>query len=241
MVRHQTTPVTGVGLQWLRCVSRVGLGPLFDFLGFVMDIFPSSLPLPPSSIITLDFIEYDFILEEFRPGRKKAASPNRPVTPTSTPDPVLKPKPVVESGPEVVPDLAKPALEATPQSSDAGELTRLVEGSKELIYRPTNVEVVSGKVRSRGVVHSLGRKHLLLATPGKSVAFGRQLTVRFPVPVKGRKVFLDLHCDVGAANPMEGRNAVAWDLAIRSIEGEPAPGLWKRWVQFLLERKSFLG
>ena len=70
VVRHQTTPVTGVGLQWLRCVSRVGLDPLFDFLGFVMDLFPSSLPLPPSSVAAQDFIEYDFILDEFRPGRK---------------------------------------------------------------------------------------------------------------------------------------------------------------------------
>jgi len=242
VVRHQTTPITGLGLQWLRCVSRVGLGPLFDFLGFVMDLFPSSLPLPPNSVIALDFIEYDFVLEEFRPGRKKAASPNRPAAQPLTPDPEPKPKPVSESGPEVVPDLDTPAIEATPhQSSDAGELIRLVEGSRELIYRPTNVEVISGKTRSRGVVHSLGQNHLLLATPGKKVAFGRQLSVKIPVPVKGKKIFLDLHCDVSAANPMEGRDAVAWDLAIRSIEGEPTPGLWKRWVQFLLERKSFLG
>ena len=133
-------------------------------------------------------------------------------------------------------------LESTPNGSPSakGELARLLEGSTELIYRPTTVEVLVGGTRIRGVVHSLGRQQLLMATPGKEVVAGTRLTVRFPVPLKGRKVMLDLLCDVGAASPMEGRDAVSYDLTIRGVEKEPAPGLWQRWVQYLLEKRAFI-
>lgn len=301
VVRHQTTPATALGLQWLRCVSRVGLQPMYDFLGFVLDLFPSSLPLPSGSVAHLDHLEYDFVLEEFRPGgiadkgweppraalklQSKAhppragggaaPAPEPPAEPPPTPRVSLKsavldaatqlrggtapsqPGPaatsVAEDAPpceddedeDTLPGIEEPevpALEPGPRRAGGrGDLTRLLEGSRELIYRPTTVETILGPLRSRGVVHSLGRKALLLAVPGTEVFQGRELVVRFPVPVRGRKAVVDLRCAVEKASRMEGRDAVAYDLRILFAESEPAPGLWERWVRHLFERRSFQG
>lgn len=296
VVRQQTAPTTGVGLQWLRCVSRVGLQPMYDFLGFVLDLYPSALPLPSGPVTTIDFVEFDFVLQEFRPGRAEdrnlssggvrqettyrkrtplagtlhseavlAASrlqtrgDEDATEPKPPPAPPLKPAPQQQqeweqqqaTAPRAKPAPA-PASDAftkaldelgdeLPPAAPAGELTRLLEGSKELIYRPTKVEVVIGATRFRGVVHSLGRQHLLLATPGRTVAPATRMTVRFPVPLRGQKVTIDLLCAITAASPMEDRDAVSYDLLIRAVDKEPAPGLWERWVRYLLEKRAFIG
>jgi hypothetical protein len=103
------------------------------------------------------------------------------------------------------------------------------------------VEVIIGSTRSRAVVHSIGRHNLLLATPGSDVLPATRMVVRFPVPVKGRKVLLELQCAITAANVMESREAVSYDLEISAVENEPAPGLWGRWVRYLLEKRAFIG
>ncbi len=128
-----------------------------------------------------------------------------------------------------------------PPQEIKGELTRLLEGSKELVYRPTKVEVIIGTVRTRGVVHSIGRHNLLLATPGRSVAPATRMKVRFPVPLRGKQVQLELHCAITAASPMTDRDAVSYDLLIRAVDNEPVKGLWERWVRYLLEKRAFIG
>ncbi|MFH1529989.1 MAG: PilZ domain-containing protein [Pseudomonadota bacterium] len=239
VVRHQTTPVSGVGLQWLRCVSRVGLQPMLDFLGFVLDLYPSTLPLPASEVTTLDFVEFDFVLQEFRPGRleDRGWDPDgaRPTTGGRTPllrslrtDAVLAAAPTRE---EEAPPPPEPPEE---------ERSFPFEASRELVYRPTTVEVVIGARRIRGVVHSLGRRHLLLATPGGDTVAATHLMVRFPVPLKGQKIIVQLHCDIRGANPMEGRDAVSYDLQIQTADEGSEPGIWERWVRFLLEKRVFI-
>ncbi len=313
VVRHQTVPVTGVGLRWLRCVSRVGLQPMYEFLGFVVDLYPSALPLPSGTVSTIDFVEFDFVLQEFRPGRAEdrhldsyahsaetsyrrrtplagtlrteavlataklqsndAAAASKPEPPAGAPaepqaatapsaSPLrpgpqqlaqweqqqeaqhpAAPRPAPPPGPAA--DAFTAAMDELgderPPAVPSGELTRHLEGSKELVYRPTKVEVVIGTTRARGVVHSLGRQNLLLATPGRSVASATRMLVRFPVPVRGQKITLDLHCAITAASPMKSRDAVSYDLLIHAVENEPAPGLWERWVRYLIDKRAFVG
>ncbi|MFH1530714.1 MAG: PilZ domain-containing protein [Pseudomonadota bacterium] len=65
VVRKQEEPVRGVGIQWVRCVSRNGIQAVFDLLAFYLGLFPASLPMPMPSVAAADSVAYDFQRKRF--------------------------------------------------------------------------------------------------------------------------------------------------------------------------------
>ena len=65
VVRKQDEPVHGVGIEWVRCVSRNGIQAVFDLLAFYLGLFPASLPMPMPSIAAAETVAYDFKRRQF--------------------------------------------------------------------------------------------------------------------------------------------------------------------------------
>lgn len=231
VVRQQRSPRTGVALQWLKCETCRGMSPLEDVLANIVGLPPAAHPQPPAHVAALPDLEYDFILQETRPGRGRADAWDAKRTGEF-------PVPVWRNG---TPDTgtlapAAPAVPDLPEDDFEDENTE-VEG-RRLVFRPTNVEVRAGVERIPGVVHSQGHDELLLAlSEGKTLRLGG-VTVIYPVPAQGRKIPLEIDCVVRTAEPMADVDAVAHDLTIRRVHGNRGAELWARWVNHLFERKG---
>jgi hypothetical protein len=65
VVRTHEGPVRGVGIEWVRCVSRNGIQAVFDLLAFYLGLFPASLPMPMPSVAASDSVAYDFQRKRF--------------------------------------------------------------------------------------------------------------------------------------------------------------------------------
>ena len=65
VVRKQDEPVHGVGIEWVRCVSRNGIQAVFDLLAFYLGMFPAALPMPMPSVAAADSVAYDFQRKRF--------------------------------------------------------------------------------------------------------------------------------------------------------------------------------
>ncbi len=65
IVRKQEEPIRGVGIEWVRCVSRNGIQAVFDLLAFYLGMFPASLPMPMPSVAAADSVAYDFQRKRF--------------------------------------------------------------------------------------------------------------------------------------------------------------------------------
>ena len=63
--RHQQQPVTGLGIQWRKCVTRNGIQQIFDFLALYLELFPAKLPLPKPEVGASRVVAYDFLRKEF--------------------------------------------------------------------------------------------------------------------------------------------------------------------------------
>ena len=63
--RHQQQPVAGLGIQWLKCVTRNGIQQIFDFLALYLELFPAKLPLPSPEVGASSVVAYDFLRNEF--------------------------------------------------------------------------------------------------------------------------------------------------------------------------------
>ncbi len=65
VIRKQKEPVAGVGIEWVRCVSRNGIQALFDLMAFYLGLFPASLPMPMPSVANANSVAYDFQRKRF--------------------------------------------------------------------------------------------------------------------------------------------------------------------------------
>ena len=231
VVRQQRSPVNGVALQWLKCESTQGLEALEGFLEDTLGVDAGALAGTSPHVAALDQLEYDFVLEEIRPGRTHASGGVGEETGDGS-----------DLGGRVQTPAGGVAV-ITPEQIEADDFAdeETEPEERSLIYRPTSVEVYAGVERLRAVVHSQGVNELLLAVAGDKPIRLPDITVVYPVPTKGRKVGLKIECYVNSAEPMEGVDAVAHDLTIRRFSAPGAATLWGRWITHLYERRGARG
>ena len=234
VVRQQRSPRTGVALQWLKCESCGGVTPLKGMLENVLGFPQEDLPHPPPHIQSLQDLEYDFILREIGPGRSTRSGWDGEKTGDGLDAGWRVGTPPDGTGAQA--PLSPPTAPTEVDSDFADEGTE--PAGRMLVYRPTTVEIRVGVERIRGVVHSLGSEELLLAVAGNRTLPLGDVTVVYPVPVRGNHLPLELECTVRAAETMEGIDAIAHDLEIRRILGHRGPELWGRWIGYLFERKK---
>ncbi len=63
--REQTTPVRGVGVEWLRCVSRYGYADVREFLIQFLEISPERLPAAPQEVVHSPVAAFNFRTEGY--------------------------------------------------------------------------------------------------------------------------------------------------------------------------------
>jgi hypothetical protein len=63
--REQQTPVRGVGVEWLRCVSRYGYSDVREFLIQFLELAPAHLPDPPAEVLNSPVAAYNFRAENY--------------------------------------------------------------------------------------------------------------------------------------------------------------------------------
>ena len=136
VVRKHGGDAPGVGVRWVKCVSRDGLDALHTLLSLLLDIFPSSLPLPAPEVAKAPSLAWDFHWRRFHlmdVQRKPCPRPS-PRRPTVTLPPVLRQKkPVPE--PEPLPE-PPPAPELELDLEPAPELERASLLTPELEPEP---------------------------------------------------------------------------------------------------------
>jgi hypothetical protein len=227
VVRQERSPRTGVALQWLKADTNRGLSLLEDVLSNIVGLAPAVHPQPPAHISALPDLEYDFILQETRPGRARSDAWDARQTGDF-------PMPGWRIGP---PEGGPPVAAAPPPAEDDFDDDKTEPEKRRLVFRPTSVEVRAGVERIPGVVHSQSHDELLLALSGKRALRLGEVTVVYPVPARGQKIHLEIDCVVRAAEPMEDVDAVAHDLTILRIHGHRGAELWVRWISHLYTRK----
>lgn len=220
VVRHQAAPVKGVGIRWVKCVSRSGLDALLVFLGVILDIFPSSLPLPPIWAVQAKDLAWDFIKRCFQVVELEGARGRPP------------PRSVAAKARSSVAPL--PASPATPMTRGRGDgaITTIVTKDESRVPVKVSVEVSLGGTICYGTVLALAASVLTLRLPEPQPSGVRSLVLAFPISYKQQTELIFLACRVEGVERGEG-SEVFLDLSIHGVDGEPSPGIFLRYVKYL--------
>jgi hypothetical protein len=212
VVRRQGAPRVGVGIRWAKCVSRGGLDALFTFLGMVLEIFPSALPLPDPEIAAASTVAWDFGRRRFQAMEIAARQQKAP------------PAPVPEAP-------AIPPVVMT-KSSEAGALTTIIRAQDARVPVSVVVEYFTGDTIHHGTVVALAATVLTLRLPKDPPPGSDRFVLSFPLSYKGTTHLIDLACKLGGiAHAADGASLL--DLSIRAVDNEPAPGIFLRYVKYL--------
>ncbi|MBM4372450.1 MAG: PilZ domain-containing protein [Deltaproteobacteria bacterium] len=249
VVRRQEQPVRGVAIQWMRCVSRRGIQPIFDLLAFGLGLFPSALPLPMPSVARSEAVGYDFLRRSFFVPRElslgaRAAAPGearRTLEEAAAAVGVREPArttPAPAPGPSAPPAPVLPPAAPADGSADGwtGPVTGLVDRRDSWVPLETAVEFFADGQVLRGTVRFVWMDGLYLISPRVPGDLRGVVVVTFPVPLQGGPRDLVLvtsirHIDRIAENGLSGL-----ELEIRSVRREPVPGLFPRYVRHLCVR-----
>lgn len=210
VVRRQAAPRVGVGIQWVKGVSRGGLDALFTFLGMVLEIFPSALPLPSPEVAAAPTVAWDFVRRRFEVMRIAARGEATPRAPEA---PAIPPV-------------------AMTRSREDGALTTIIRAQDARVPVDVPVEYCMGETIHRGAVIALAATVLTLRVPEAPPAGADRFVLSFPLSYKGTTHLIHLGCKLGGtARSTDG--AALLDLSIRAVDNEPAPGIFLRYVKYL--------
>jgi hypothetical protein len=214
VVRRQGVPRVGVGIRWVKCVSTAGLDALFSFLETVLEIHPSSLPLPEPKTAAETTIAWDFIHRRFETkakvgGRRGGAAPSAAIPEAPAIPPV-----------------------AMTRSREEGAITMIVHAHDARVPVDVPVEYITGETIHHGTVIALAATVLTLRLPGDPPPGADRLVLSFPLSYKGQTRLLSLACKNGGVT-RAADGAALMDLSIRAVDNEPAPGIFLRYVKYL--------
>jgi len=237
---------SGLGVQWLRCVSKNGLHNLFGFMEDYLETSPSVLPLPSREVVDAPVAAYDFVknvlyvpnipLVRVPRGSKLPDESGVPrssdATPASPPTTILQ-DPALVSEETSTTMLTPPAYA---KSDETGSMTQSLgtEGGRTPINVP--VQFFVGDAILEGVVVSIGLSSLLLKTRFEVGESDARCVVAFPVPLRPEPTTVYLVCKVNGIEPSEEQAYRRLHLSISAVEQEQKPGLFERYVKFLYFR-----
>ena len=230
-MRRQAAPRIGVGIQWVKCVSRGGLDALFTFLGMVLDIFPSALPLPSPKVAAAPTVAWDFVRRRFEAMRIAECgedSSRRPLPKTRA----EAAPPQAQGAPPPVPEAPAIPPVAMTRSREDGALTAIIRSQDARVPVNVPVEYYMGETIHHGTVIALAATVLTLRVPEAPPGGADRFVLSFPLSYKGTTHLIYLGCKLGGtARAMDG--AALLDLSIRAVDNEPAPGIFLRYVKYL--------
>ena len=141
VARHQESPAKGLGIKWLKCVTRNGIQQVFDFLAFYLDLFPSHLPLPAPGVAESEVVAFDFRSNLFYIPNIPAADAPSGRRGSKGPPPAPTATAAAGSSAASAPPVAKPAnvttsVRLTPQVADAAVGPASEDLSEKLVSPP---------------------------------------------------------------------------------------------------------
>jgi len=75
VIRHHEDPHQGLGIQWLRCITREGIASIFGFMSVFPEFSQLTLPPPTKEIALSQVVGYDFVKNRFYVPRIPEAAP----------------------------------------------------------------------------------------------------------------------------------------------------------------------
>jgi hypothetical protein len=259
IMRAQETPFPGVGIRWERCVSKEGLHNIYDFVADYLEVRPSSLPVPGHNVVRSEIVGYDFVQNLFYV--PKLSGTAIPVAPDATNEmeegtsDLEATSDISLDDDEGAPMIGGDYIEASHQdqflalsestsshllepddfskSEEDGVVTEMLGALGGRLAVRIPVRFAADRLEGEGTVRAIGLRTVFLETTVAEIGEAASILVEFVIPVKPETVIVTLVCDTMSWDPSGRLGYPGAELNIKSVKGEPDPGLFERYVKFL--------
>jgi hypothetical protein len=222
--RSGAHPVRGVGVEWLRCVSRRGMQDVYVFLSEFLDIQRDAVETPSTDVTNSNVAAYNFRTESFYVPDIPYASERGILVGPLPGDP--EPKPPADS-------VRNLPLNKGPEQ---GIVTGMLATSGGRVPVDFPVKMILGDSSYEGKAKALGTKAILVAIPDDLEQEGAMVVLHFPVPMKEETTWVRMLCAVMKLDTGPELGYRALDLRIVEMLYEKRPGLFDRFVRYLCHR-----
>ena len=240
VVRRQAEPIPGLGVHWLRCVSRQGVHQVYDFLSQFLEIHPATLPVPSPAVANSPVAAFDFVNERFyvpdippasERGRLIPAVPVSPVAalPRSPSAMGLPTAPVAAVGPALEPKL----YQKTPEPGAVTTMLSSVGGRIPIDF-PARFELGDAVFDGRAI--AVGTKGILVRSPEEMPTDRELVMMYFPIPLDEETSWVKMLCAVTHLQSEEKQDDNVLNLSIVEMLDEATDGLFDRFVRHLCHR-----
>ncbi len=205
--REQSVPVPGVGIEWLRCISRYGYEDVAGFLTHFLECPPQRLPVPSDEVLQSPVAAYNFRADRYY-------VPDIPASGMSESTPTL------------------PDAELT-QEDVLGPLNSVLNDGVVQTHFTMPVRLVIGDICYDVLTRQVGTRTIEVSRPAE-VAPGEGMAIlHFPIPLRKETTWVRLLCALVSGTDPKGE----WlDLSIVEMLHEKNPGIFERFVRYLHER-----
>lgn len=205
--REQTTPVPGVGIEWLRCISRYGYEDVRGFLTHFIEFPANRLPTPDEAVVKSPVAAFSFRQEQYYVPDLPPSGEARPT--------------------ESVPD------EELTQEDVLGPLSAVFNAGLGETSFEMPVRMVVGETAYDVLTKVVGTRSLIVSKPSEMEAAEGMVILHFPIPLRKETTWVRLLCAV-AEGPGEGTELL--ELNVIEMLHERNPGIFERFIRYLCER-----
>ena len=257
VVRQQEGSNQGVGIRWLRCITRDGIASVYGFMAAFPEFSEIPLPPPTHEVASNLVVGYDFPRNRFyvpkipevaslpeldteRPVKSRtwraeggaAKQGGHALKDSSMP----KTKPVKRASAQRPGPAASRAIVTPPDMSktdEPGELTLQLKVQHQRIPVELPGKVTSGGHSVEGVIRLMSLKSLFVACEESLEGFGTLADVEVFIPLHKKKARIVLRCDVVSLGRHARLDLSGLGLVINGVDEGDREGVFERYVKYL--------
>ena len=223
VTRKQEEPSPGLGVRWLRCVTRFGIKHIFSFMEAYPEFCARELPVVSHSMAKHSVIGYDFTGNRFYVPRRSARPPEEAeLTEHELP-----------SAPEA------PASVGTPppltSSAEPGAITHSMRQQFEMVTVGIPVDFACAGKKYRGIIKELSLSGLFLEVDVGLLNLEGKVLINFPVPIQDDVMHARLSCSIVSSAPHATIDILGLTLSIDGVKQNRA-GVFERYTKYLYYR-----
>ena len=229
VARRQEEPAPGLGVRWLRCVTRFGVKHIFRFMEAYPEFSARELPVVSHTMAKHSVIGYDFTGNRFYIPRRSARTPAS--AELTSPD--LPKNPEAQTPPEAPASVASPP--DLTSSAEQGAITRSMKQQFEMVTTQIPVEFACDGSKYKGVIKELSLSGIFLEVDITLLNLDGKILINFPVPIQDDVIHARLVCSIVSTAPHATIDILGLTLSIDGVQ-QSRPGVFERYAKYLYYR-----
>jgi hypothetical protein len=254
----------GYGVKWLRCLTRMGIRAIYEFIASYPEFSQLTLPFPDSNTMNSSVVGYDFAANRFyvpslpsltAPTLDNISSPAAQKRGTASPDlpqdtltlqrsqqgarhRMEPPRPSPRPSGQTPGGREKTTLgTGVNPPAKPGAITQALRVQHEQVPVSIPVQLETSDHVFPCTVRMLSLNTLFLTTEADPTRFGVRARIPLPIPLHQEPTIVYVHCRVESLAPHpQVADGEGAHLTVISVDQEKRPGLFERFVKYLYYR-----